>query len=129
VNLSSVLLRYPTLDLEAFLRSVDTPVFGIDLHWMVHVQGSLAIAELIKSLHPSSAVLFGGISSTCYAEELIRYPFIDMVMRGYDTHAPMDLLLRRQWIERALDFGVCEIDVWYVIGMPEQDEARVISFQ
>ena len=37
--------------------------------------------------------LFGGISSTYYAKELIRYPFIDMVMRGYDTLEPMHALL------------------------------------
>jgi clorobiocin biosynthesis protein CloN6 len=30
-----------------------------------------------------------------------------------------------EWIERALDFGVSSIDVWYFIGMPEQDEASV----
>lgn len=38
-------------------------------------------------------MIFGGISSTYYADELIRYPFIDMVMRGYDTHEPMHHLL------------------------------------
>jgi len=44
-------------------------------------------------LHPQVPVLYGGISSTYYAEELVQYPFIDMVMRGYDTHEPMALLL------------------------------------
>lgn len=51
------------------------------------------MAEQIKELRPEIATLFGGISSTYYANELIRYPFVDMVMRGYDTHEPMDALL------------------------------------
>lgn len=93
VNLATVLLKYPALDLRAFLSTLDVKMFGIDLHWMVHVQGSLAIAELLKSIHPDIPIIFGGISSTYYADELVRYPFIDMVMRGYDTHAPMAALL------------------------------------
>jgi clorobiocin biosynthesis protein CloN6 len=93
INLATVLLKYPALDLRAFLSTLDVKLFGIDLHWMVHVQGSLAIAELLKSIHPDVPVIFGGISSTYYADELVRYPFIDMVMRGYDTHEPMDALL------------------------------------
>ena len=95
VNLATVLLKYPELDLDVFLRAVDVKLFGIDLHWMVHVQGSLAVAELLKSIHPDVPIIFGGISSTYYADELIRYPFVDMVMRGYDTHEPMAVLLDR----------------------------------
>lgn len=94
LNLSTVLLRYPGIDVRRLLRALDTPVVGIDLHWMVHVQGSLEVAKLLREERPDIATLFGGISSTYYAEELLRYPFVDMVMRGYDTHAPMDVLLR-----------------------------------
>jgi len=93
INLSSVLLRFPKLDFDAMLRAIDAPVIGIDLHWMVHVQGSLEVAKRIRSVRPDIKVLFGGISSTYYATELIRYPFIDLVMRGYDTLEPMDELL------------------------------------
>jgi clorobiocin biosynthesis protein CloN6 len=93
VNLSSVFIRYPQLELETLLDALDVRVVGIDLHWMVHVQGSLAVAERIKKRRPDIVTLFGGISSTYYAKELIRYPFIDMVMRGYDTLEPMHALL------------------------------------
>src|SRR6185436_5089560 len=85
INLSSVLLRFPKLDFDAMLRAIDAPVIGIDLHWMVHVQGSLEVAKRIRSVRPDIKVLFGGISSAYYASELIRYPFIKLVMRGYDT--------------------------------------------
>src|SRR5688572_26747290 len=93
INLSSVLLRFPQLDFDQLLRALDTPLVGIDLHWMVHVQGSLAVAKRIREIRPDINIVFGGISSTYYADELIHYPYVDMVMRGYDTHEPMAQLL------------------------------------
>ena len=93
INLSTVLLRYPKVDVRSLIESCDFRLLGIDLHWMVHVQGSLAVAELVKKIRKDIPVIFGGISSTYYAEELISYPFIDMVLRGYDTLAPMEALL------------------------------------
>ncbi len=96
VNLSSLFIRYPNLEITQVLRALDAPLVGLDLHWMVHVQGSLAVAEQLHLHRPEIKVIFGGISSTYYAEQLIAYPFIDMVMRGYDTLAPMVELPRRR---------------------------------
>jgi len=93
INLSTVLLRYPKLDFDALVEGLDVKLLGIDLHWMVHVQGSLAVAERIKKIQKDTPIIFGGISSTYFADELIRYPFIDMVMRGYDTLEPMSNLI------------------------------------
>lgn len=93
LNLSSLLLRYPKLAFESVAAALDTPIVGIDLHWMIHVQGALGVAERLKQLRSDIRILFGGISSTYYAQELIRYPFIDMVMRGYDTLEPMSSML------------------------------------
>jgi clorobiocin biosynthesis protein CloN6 len=93
INLSSVLLRFRELDFDKVLEALDTPVIGIDLHWMVHVQGSLAVAKRIHEVRPDIKVVFGGISSTYYARELIRYPFVDLVMQGYDTHDPTAQML------------------------------------
>ena len=93
INLSTIMLKYPKININSLIEAFDAKVIGIDLHWMVHVQGSLAIAKLIKEIHPDVLTLFGGISSTYYADQLIRYPFIDMVMRGYETHQPLVALL------------------------------------
>lgn len=95
VNLASLFLTCPELPLEEVVGALDdVTLIGIDLHWMVHVQGSLAVAKRIRELRPDIPIVFGGISSTYFAEQLVRYPFVDMVMRGYDTHEPMDRLLR-----------------------------------
>jgi clorobiocin biosynthesis protein CloN6 len=95
LNLSSLLLRYPDLSVDAIFSAINVKLLGIDLHWMVHVQGALETARRFKRIHPDVPVILGGISSTYYAEQLIRYPFIDMVMRGYTTHEPMHSLLGR----------------------------------
>lgn len=94
VNLSTLFLKYPRLGFDAVARALDAKLVGIDLHWMVHVQGSLAVAEALKRARPDLPIVFGGISSTYYARELIDYPFVDFVMRGYDTHEPLEKLVR-----------------------------------
>jgi len=94
INLSTLLLRYPKLNFDELIEAFDTKLIGIDLHWMVHVQGSMAVAERIKQIRKEVRVIFGGISSTYYSNEIIKYPYIDMVMRGYDTHVPMSSLLK-----------------------------------
>ena len=58
-------------------------------------QGALAIAEIIKRLHPEIPVILGGLSATYYHEEILRqYPFIDFVVRGDSTEKPLLQLLQ-----------------------------------
>ena len=47
LNLSTVLLKYPHLDVRSLLASVDARMIGIDLLWRVHVQGSLEVSKLL----------------------------------------------------------------------------------
>jgi clorobiocin biosynthesis protein CloN6 len=42
--------------------------------------------------------------------------------RGVYTNEEMEA-----WIERALSFGIFQVDVWYFIGMPEQDRESVLE--
>lgn len=93
INIASLMLRYTHLDVPSFLARLSARAFGIDLHWMVHVQGGLALAEELKKVHPDTPVIFGGISSTYYSDELILYPQVDMVLRGYDTLEPLSRLV------------------------------------
>ena len=94
VNLAYRMLRDPGFDVEAYLGRLSAPVFGVDLHWLPHVQGALSILALVKRLHPGSLTLVGGLSASYYHDELIRYPFVDFVMRGDSTEEPVRQLLR-----------------------------------
>jgi B12-binding domain/radical SAM domain protein len=93
VNLAYRMLRSRTFDVERHLRRLHAPIFGIDLHWLPHTQGALAIAELVKQIHPDSAVLMGGLSASYYHEELVRHPAVDYVLRGDSTEEPCRQLL------------------------------------
>jgi clorobiocin biosynthesis protein CloN6 len=42
--------------------------------------------------------------------------------RGAYTNEAMEA-----WIDKALDLGIEQVDIWYFIGMPEQDEASVMG--
>jgi clorobiocin biosynthesis protein CloN6 len=94
INLAALMLRKWDLDVRQFLSSLEARVFGIDLHWVIHAHGSIELAKLLKEVHPTTPTLFGGISSTYYAEELIQYPQVDMVLRGFDTHEPLLRLMQ-----------------------------------
>lgn len=90
INLALKMLRDERFDVEKVLRRLHPVAFGIDLHWMAHVQGALAIAEIIKKYHPQTPVILGGLSATYYHEEILReYPYIDFVFRGDSTEKPV----------------------------------------
>jgi len=103
LNLCTLLLCYPGIEFRSVIDSFDVRLLGIDLHWLVHVQGSLAVAEEIKKIRRGIPILFGGISTTYYAKQLIGYHAIDMVMRGYDTHEPLFKLIEARKAGKSLE--------------------------
>lgn len=110
VNVAYRMLQDPQYDVDAHLRGMSAPVFGIDLHWLPHVQGALALAERVKVLHPDSLVLMGGLSASYYHEELVRYPFVDFVLRGDSTEEPVRQLL--QALRESTPLGRVENLTW-----------------
>ncbi len=88
INLAVRMMRDKNFDAEAFIKKLQAPIFGIDLHWMVHCHGSVEIAGLVKKHHPHSKVIFGGFSSTYFYRELLQRPEIDFVLRGDSTEQP-----------------------------------------
>jgi len=93
VNLAVLMLNRPDFDVERFIREIEPGAFGIDLHWLPHAHGSIEIAKLCKKYHPSTPVIFGGLSSSFFHEELVSYPCVDFVMRGDSTEEPMTRLM------------------------------------
>jgi clorobiocin biosynthesis protein CloN6 len=94
LNLAAEMLLDPGLDLDSYLRRLDAPVFGIDLHWLAHGHGAIELARKLKQIHPASQVVMGGISATYFAMELIQYEAVDFVVQGYDTLEPMTRLMQ-----------------------------------
>ena len=93
VNLAVRMLNDANFDPEAMVKKLNPVAFGIDLHWLPHAHGALAVAEMVKKHHPNTPVIFGGFSSTYFHEELIRYPFVDFVVRGDSAEEPIRQLM------------------------------------
>ncbi len=94
VNVALKMLRQRTFDPESFIQHLHAEAFGIDLHWLPHVDGSLSLAELVKRHHPHTPVILGGLSATYFREEIMRdYPFVDFILCGDSTEEPLRQLM------------------------------------
>jgi B12-binding domain/radical SAM domain protein len=88
------MLKDRMFDPEKLIRELNPVAFGIDLHWLPHVDGSLTLAELIKTIYPEKPVILGGLSATYYHDEIMRdYPFVDFIVRGDSTEEPLRMLM------------------------------------
>src|ERR1700685_348484 len=92
---ASLMLMHPDLDVRRLLGRLEAPIFGFDLHWMTQCNGAIELAALLKEVHPDALTIFGGISATYYASQLIEYPSVDVVVQGYDTLEPLTELVTR----------------------------------
>jgi B12-binding domain/radical SAM domain protein len=82
-NLGDRMVSDKDFDVEEHISNLTSEVFGIDLHWQHHAQGAIEIARICKKLHPESYIVIGGLTATCFHEEIIsKYEFVDAVIRG-----------------------------------------------
>ncbi len=95
INIANRMLQSRKFNVEKFISNLSSNAFGIDLHWLPHAHGSLEIARIVKKYHPSAPVIFGGLSSSYFHEELIKYPQVDFVVRGDSAEVPMAELMKR----------------------------------
>lgn len=93
VNIAVQMLQSERFDAEERIRKLDADVFAIDLHWMPHAHGAIELAKIVKKHHPDAKVEFGGLTSSYFADELIRRPEIDLVMRGDTTEVPTVMMM------------------------------------
>ena len=95
INIALKMLRDEKFDFESFIKKIQPKAFGLDLHWLVHAQGSLELARIIKKYHQDIPIIFGGLSSTYFHEQMIQqYNFIDYIVRGDTTEVPFFQLMQ-----------------------------------
>jgi B12-binding domain/radical SAM domain protein len=93
INVALKMLRSRRFDAEKLIKSLNPVAFGLDLHWLVHAQGSLELAGIIKKHHPETPVIMGGLSASYFHEELVCYPQVDYVIRGDSAEEPLRQLM------------------------------------
>lgn len=82
-NIGERMLLEESFDVKKYLSKINARVFGIDLHWCIHIHGSINLAKTCKELHPNSLIVLGGLTATRFHDEIIqKFNFIDVVIRG-----------------------------------------------
>jgi B12-binding domain/radical SAM domain protein len=103
INVAYRMLNDPDYDPEEVIRRQHPRLWAIDLHWLPHAQGALALADLIKKHHPKAPVLLGGLSASYFHEELVKRPSVDFVVRGDSTEWPVLALVESLRLGRGLE--------------------------
>lgn len=82
-NIGDRMVTDPDFDVEQHIKNLSARIFGIGLHFQQHSQGALAIARLCKKYHPHTPVIMGGLTATCFHEELVeKFEDVDAIIRG-----------------------------------------------
>jgi len=89
LNLAQHMLDDAQFDAEKAIADLNPIAFGIDFHWLSHAQGSLAVAQIVKALHPETPVILEGFAASYYHRELIRYPQVNYIVRGDSIEEPL----------------------------------------
>jgi B12-binding domain/radical SAM domain protein len=103
INLAQRMLESDKFDVPGFLSRIEPAAFGIDLHWLTHAQGALALARVVKDVHPHIPVILGGYSATYFHRELMAYSQVDYVLRGDSTEEPLRMLVEAIMQDGPLD--------------------------
>jgi len=95
LNLAVKMLRSRNFDPESCLRKFKPVLFGLDLHWLPHIQGVVEVAKLLKRVHPEIPIVLGGLSASYFHREVLEnYKEIDYVIRGDCAEEPLAELLK-----------------------------------
>ena len=93
-NVASMMVMSERFDPVKYLKSLDTEIYGIDLHWLPHVHGAISIARIIKKFNPEANVLLGGFSASYFSDDIMKtYPEIDYILKGdFQEYSTMKLI-------------------------------------
>jgi B12-binding domain/radical SAM domain protein len=94
LNLAMKMLRSRNFEPGNYLRQFRPRMFGMDLHWLPHIQGVVEVAGLLKRLHPDIPIVLGGLSASYFHREILENHLqIDYVVRGDCAEEPLAELL------------------------------------
>lgn len=83
INIGLELSLSPSIEIENFIKSINSRIYAIDLHWFYHSEGAVQLAEICKKQHPDSMVILGGFTATWFYEEILQtHKFIDAIVLG-----------------------------------------------
>lgn len=80
-NLCDRMISSVDFNVEQYIKDSSAQIYAVGLHFQQHSQGAIEIARLCKKYHSNSLVIIGGLTATCFHEEIIKkFDFIDAVI-------------------------------------------------
>ncbi len=94
INYPAEMLRDRSFKLKPWLKEQKgVRLVMVDLHWFEHAFGAISVARACREILPDARVVFGGITASVYASEILRlFPEVDFVIRG-DAEQPLSSLM------------------------------------
>ena len=93
LSVRSVVDRISVLNPSIVGLSVNTPSVGY----------VLKVAEEVKRSVPCARIVLGGIHASIFAEELVRLPYVDAIVKGEGDHAVLKALVKDGIHEESVD--------------------------
>lgn len=93
-NIGDRMVSDPDFNVEQHIKNTRARIFAIGLHFQWHSQGAVEIARLCRKHHPNVPVIMGGLTATCFHEEIIgKFDCVDAILRG-EAEKPLLQLLQ-----------------------------------
>lgn len=67
---------------ESIKNEKQIKIIGASIHWYPQIIPTLKFLEIIKIVRPEIAIVLGGITTSCYAKDLIKFKYIDYIITG-----------------------------------------------
>lgn len=80
---------------ETILReTADALCLGISMFTGPHIGAAIRVSRAVKKVHPRMPIVFGGWHPSLAAEQTLREPFVDAIVRGQGELTLLDLVQR-----------------------------------
>lgn len=78
-----------------YIKENNIKIVGLSLHWYYQTYDTLLVAQYIKKLNPDIYIFLGGITSSAFAEDILKdYPEINTVIKGEGEKPIVELIKR-----------------------------------
>lgn len=77
--------------IEGYLKRMERPYFFGFSVLTAAFKSAVSVAEKLKKLYPDSLICFGGIHPTAAPEEVLSFPFVDVVLRNESENSLIEL--------------------------------------
>ena len=70
-------------DVAQYIKNNHIKIVGFSVHWHYQIYDSLLVAEHIKKVNPDVFIFFGGITSSAFADDILKeHPQVDAIIKG-----------------------------------------------